>query len=220
VLLFASSGWRLRVAALLPVVVGAALAITAMPHQSRFVTDAIDPVAKELVCDTGEPQVCVSRVHSGLMGEVSPQARKGLAILATLPDAPTQVHEDTTTYVPDVYPPWHDNVVLLPVEAGENGHLLNQDDVLADVVTGAFASPPKCEKSAGLEEKLAAAYWLIGREPVIRETNGPVELSKAVKLWQSLRQLPADEATARVAALRQAALTCSVGDEPLSQSAQ
>jgi hypothetical protein len=218
VLLFASSGWRIRVAALLPVVAGAALAITVMPQQSRFVTDAIDPVARELVCAEGEPQVCVSRVHSGLMSEVSPPARDGLAILAKLPGAPTQVHEDTTTYVPEVHPPWHEDVVLLRVEVGRNGHLMNADGVLADVVTGAFASPPRCDKSAGLEEKLAAAYWLLGREPVAGETHEPADIAAAVQLWQNLRRLPGSEAKARVVALRRAALNCSAGDGLIPRS--
>jgi hypothetical protein len=210
VLLFVSSGWRIRVAALLPVVVGGALAITVMPQQSRLVTDAVDPVARQLVCAAGEPRVCVSRVHSGLLSEVRQPARDGLAILAKLPGAPTQVHEDTTTYVPEVYPPWRDDVVLLTVKAGPNAHLLNPDGVLADVVVGAFASPPRCDRSAGLEEKLAAVYWLIGRAPVAGETNDPADIGNAVQLWQTLRQLPAGEAQARVVALRQAALHCSV----------
>jgi hypothetical protein len=213
VLLFASSGWRLRVAALLPVVAGAALAVAVMPHQNRLVNDAIDPVARELVCAEGEPPVCVSRVHSGLLSEVTPQARQGLAILAKLPGAPTRVHEDTTTYFPDVYPPWHEDVVLLPVEVGPNGHLLDQDGALAAVVAGAFASPPGCEKSAGLAEKLAAAYWLMGRQPVAGDASEPTDIATAVELWQSLRQLPDAEAKARVVALRRAAVSCSVGEE-------
>jgi len=210
VLLFASSGWRLRVAALLPVVTGAALAVTLMPHQDRYVTDAIDPVARELVCAPGEPRVCVSRVHSGLLTEVRTQARAGLAILAKLPGAPTQADEDTTTYLPEDYPPWRGDVVLLRVEVGSNGHL-DQTTVLADVVSGAFASPPRCEHTVGPAEKLAAAYWLLGREPVAGWANDPADLGTAVQLWQDLRQLPESEARARVAALRQAALTCSAG---------
>jgi hypothetical protein len=216
VLLFASSGWRLRVAALLPVVVGAALAITAMPHQSRFVTDAIDPVAKQLVCAEDGPRVCVSRAHSGLLAEVSPGAREGLAILAKLPGAPTQVQEDTTTYTPTVYAPWHEDVVLLDVEAGPNGHLLDEAGVPGRVVSAAFASPPTCDNRSGLAETTAAAYFLLGREPVGDAMSNPEIVDKARELWQGLRKLPGNEATARVVALRRAALNCSVGDGSLS----
>ena len=163
VLLFASTGWRIRVAALLPVVAGAALAIMVMPHQNRFVNDAIDPVARELVCTDNTPRVCVSRVHSGLLDEVAPGAREGLAILAKLPGGPTEVHEDTTTYVPDRFPAWREDVTLLRIQVGSNGHLEDRSGVPAEVVAGAFDSPPSCENNAALEDRLAAAYWLIGR---------------------------------------------------------
>jgi len=218
VMLFAFSGWRTRVAALLPVVMGAALAVTVMPHQNRFVNDAIDPVARELVCAADEPRVCVSRVHTGLLPEVTPQAREGLEILAKLPDAPTQVHEDTTTYFPDNYPPWHTDVVLVRVEVGQNGHLMDKTGLLAEVVSGAFASPPTCEKLAGPDERLAAAYWLMGREPVASGTYDREVIATAVALWQDLRRLPASEAKARVEALRQAALNCTVDGELTSRS--
>ncbi|HEX5198357.1 MAG TPA: hypothetical protein VFW27_00305 [Actinoplanes sp.] len=207
VLLFAGHGWRTRVAAVLPVVLGAALAIAAMPHHERVVIDAIDPVARELVC---EPPVCVSRVHRGLLGEAAPPAREGLKILAKLPAAPTQVHEDTTTYGPTMYPPWHDDVVLLRVRTDASAHLDNRGGTVAEVVAGAFASKPDCDRFAGPAERLAAAYWLIGSEPVARGDYDPAAIGEAVRLWQGLRQLPEGEALAKVAALRRAALTCTV----------
>jgi hypothetical protein len=219
VLLVASSGWRIRVAALLPVLAGAALAIGVMPHQNRVVHDAMDPAARKLVCAGGEPRVCVSRVHSGLLSEVTPPAREGLAVLAKLPGAPTRVEEDTS-YYPDGYPEWHEEVALVPIEAGDNGHLKDKSDVVANVVAAAFNSPPRCEKLAGPAERRAAAYWLLGRRPVPDEEYSPDVSAEVVQTWQALRQLPGNEAKARVVALRQAALTCSVGDKPLSRSAQ
>ncbi|MFF5289886.1 ABC transporter permease [Paractinoplanes globisporus] len=216
VLLFASGGWRPRVAAILPVVLGASLAITAMPRQNRLVIDAVDPVARELVCARDEPRVCVSRVHSGLLSEVTPPAREGLAVLAKLPQGPTRVHEDTTTYLPTVYPPWQEDVVLLTVEAGSDAHLGDRDAVLAQVVAGAFASPPDCDHFAGPAERLAAAYLLIGREPVAAGPYDPAIIAEAVELWRALRQLPESEVTARLVALRRAALACTVEDGIMS----
>jgi len=226
VLLFAAAGWRLRVAAALPLVVGAALAIMVMPHQNRFVHDAVDPVAQALVCAQGEPPVCLSRVHSGLLAEVTAPAREGLAVLAKLPGAPKTVHEDTTTYFPDRYPPWREDVVLLNVVVGDDGHLEDKSAVLADVVSGAFASPPGCDKPADLADRLAAAYWLIGREPAGVQTADPLEgqtfdpaiMAEAAELWQSLRALPAAEAEARVLALRKDALACTAEDRLMSAS--
>jgi hypothetical protein len=220
VLLFASGGWRIRVAALLPVVLGAALAIAVMPHRNRFVTDAIDPVARELVCTGDQPRVCVSRVHSGLLVEVTPRAREGLAVLAKLPGGPVEVHEDTTTYVPELYPAWREDVALLRIDAGPDGHVLEPSAMPAEVVSGAFASPPGCEKSAGWPERIAAASWLLGREPVADETYDPEFRDSAVQLWQSLRQLPGSEAQERVVALRRAALSCSVDEGLLSGNAR
>lgn len=227
-LLFASNGWRARMAALLPVAVGATLAITVMPHQNRYVVDAIDPVAKTLVCAPGEPRVCVSRVHSGLLDEMTTPARSGLAILAELPGAPREVHEDTSTFSPTVYPPWDDNVVLFHVTVGQDGHLANSTGLLLDVVSGAFDSPPRCDKAAGAAEKLAAASWLIRREPVTGGSydrpmvggsyDDPMIVAGAVKRWRELRQLPDIEARARVAALRRAAVSCTVADGQLSRT--
>jgi hypothetical protein len=216
VLLFASSSWRTRMAAVLPVAVGVALAITVMPHQKRLVYDAIDPVAMELVCADGAPRVCVSRVNSGRLDEVTPKAREGLAVLAKLSGAPTRVHEDTTTYGPDIIPPWQNDVVLLRIEVGSDGHLADQNSVAAQVVIGAFDSPFNCDRRAGLPEQYAAGYWLMGREPVALGDHPPDLIAVAVELWRGLGQLPAGEADRRVAALRQAAVACTVGEDPLS----
>jgi hypothetical protein len=220
VLLFAAAGRRARVAALLPVVLGAALAITVMPHRERVVNAAIDPVARELVCAGGEPRVCVSRVHSGLLPELTGPARDGLALLARLPGAPVRVHEDTTTYVPVRYAPWEPGVVLLRVEAGPDGRLADAETVVADVVAAAFDGPPGCENRVGAADQLAAAAWLTGREPVGGDFVDPADVAAAGQRWQALRGLPAAEAQARVAAVHRAAVTCSGADGLLSGSAQ
>lgn len=212
VLLLASGGWRLRVAALVPLVLGAALAIAVMPQRNRVVIDSVDPVARALVCTADAPRVCVSRVHSGLLTEVAPQARAGLALLAKLPDVPAEVHEDTTTYPRDGFPVWRPDVVLLTVVAAPNGHF-DHRRTATEVVAGAFASPPDCERSADLVDTSAATAWLTGQKP---EFDDPDRLADAVRRWQDLRKLPDPEARARVAALRRAAATCSAGKPMLT----
>ncbi|AGZ40193.1 hypothetical protein [Actinoplanes friuliensis] len=208
VLLFASSGWRVRVAALLPLVAGAALAITVMPHQNRYVTDALDPVAQELVCTEDEPRVCVSRVHSALLGEVTPRAREALQILAKLPGAPTQAHEDTT-YYPDSFPPRRTDTVLIPVEADDKGHLADPDTVVPRMLDAAGANGIGCEQPADLVVTRAAGSWISGREPVATyEYEDPSINPAAVQLWEKLRSLPEADAAARVSAVRQAVLAC------------
>jgi hypothetical protein len=221
VLLFALDGRRARVAALLPVALGAVLAITAMPHRDRYVTDAVDPVAKELVCAQGAPRVCVSRVHTGRLSEVTRQARDGLAKLAKVPGAPVEVNEDTTTYVPDKYPAWRPEVVLLPIGTDRDGDLVEANGMPFAVVYGAFGSPPGCGNPAGPADRMAAAAWLTGRAPTARPGYDDPEITaRAVQLWQDLGRLPAGEAAARVAALRDAALNCREDRDPLSRSSR
>ena len=222
VLLLGSNGWRVRVAALLPVALGAALAVTVMPHQNRYVNDAADPVARALTCAEGQPVVCVSRVHEGLLPDVTGPARQGLTLLAKLPAAPAEVHEDTTTY-PDYQPQWRPGVVLLPVRAGSDGRLAGRDDVMPDVVSGAFASPQDCDNRASPADRLAAAYWLIGREPAHTTSSAPGvgpapsgedtdAYAEARELWQRLQGLSDSKALAVVVALRDAAQNCTVTD--------
>ena len=208
VLLLGSGGRRLRVAALVPLVLGAALAITVMPQQNRFVTDAVDPVARELVCTPDLPRVCVSRVHSGLLAEVAPAARAGLKALAKLPDAPVEVHEDTTTYPRDGVPVWRPDVVLLSVKAGSNGHFDDRQTV-AEVVGNAFDGPPDCEKGPDFADTQAAASWLTGQKPLAGPYDDEDRIADAVQRWEALKRLPDSAAEARVVALRRAATTCS-----------
>ncbi|WP_436525503.1 hypothetical protein [Actinoplanes sp. HUAS TT8] len=198
-LLFVSDGWRLRVAALLPVALGAALAITVMPHQNRLVVDSVDLAAKELVCAPDEPRVCVSRVHEGLLPEIVPQAREALTILAKVPGTPTRVHEDNTTYLPYLPAPISADVALVTVDTGKTA------DLTPKIVVSAFARPYDCDKGPDLADSLAAAYWLIGREPV---AEAPDIAADAVLRWQELRKLPTEEAAARITAIRASALEC------------
>ncbi|BCJ43413.1 hypothetical protein GCM10010168_42770 [Actinoplanes ianthinogenes] len=199
-LLFATAGWRSRVAALLPVVLGATLAIAVMPHRNRMIVDSVDPVAKALVCAKDEPRVCVSRVHEGLLPDVVPQARAALTVLAKLPGAPTRVSEDNTTYLPYVPAPRTADVALVPIRTG---HI---SDLTPEIVVAAFARSYDCEQGPAWADSLAAAYWLLGRKPVSDE---PDVAADAVSRWEQLRALPATQATAQIAAVRKAALECN-----------
>ncbi|MEU8819286.1 hypothetical protein [Actinoplanes sp. NPDC048796] len=214
VVLLTSTGWRARTAALLPLAAGAVLAIVVMPHQNRIVTDAVDPVAQELVCTDGTPRVCVARVHAGRIDDVAGPAREGLKVLAKLPGAPTGVNENTTTYRAETYPEFRADTVLISVGAGED-----RAEVFDDVVSGAFDGPPACENGPAPAERLAAAHWLLGTKPAIDGYEADY-LGEAVRLWQGLRQLPETEAVARVQAVRQAAVTCTAAEGLLTGGRQ
>jgi hypothetical protein len=223
VLLLGSVSRPGRVAAMVPLLVGAALAIVVMPRDNRSVYDSVDPVARALVCTEDAPKVCVSRVHSGLLPDVAARAREGLAALAKLPDAPTEVHEDTSTYPDDGIPVRRAEVVLVRVVVAPDGGLGDESST-AEVVAGAFDSPVDCEKSAGPVDRLAAAAWLTGREPAAAKSSSPLSanaydagiITEAVQRWRDLQQLPGNEALDRVAALRRAAQDCSVAEGMLT----
>lgn len=142
------------------------------------------------------------------------------AVLQSLPGAPTRVHEDTAAF-PDTHPEFRADTVLLRVDADRRGHLANEPNVLVDVVTAAFGGPPTCENTSARADRVAAAHWLVGTrpvppalEPLGRPEPGYVAEDtsvEATEVWQQLRAMPEDEATSRVAALRQAAVECRPG---------
>jgi len=219
--LLASGDWRTRVAALLPAVLGAGLAIMIIPRNDEFVSNPVDPVAQEQVCADGSPRVCVSRVHSGLLPEAAPLARQALEMLAKLPNPPTTVHEDTTTFYPDTSPPRQADVVLMSISVDKDGHLARKAEILPRMLFNAGADMSGCDDSWNLAVSRAAGYWLMGREPGPDYFQAsPEENAEAAKLWQGLRSLPEQEAAARVGAVRRAALACEKLDGLLTASAR
>ncbi|MEV4706271.1 hypothetical protein [Actinoplanes sp. NPDC049316] len=211
VVLLASGSWRSRVATLLPVVLGVALAVSVIPRD-RFVANQTDKVAQELVCADGTPRVCISRIHAGLTPEIVPQARQALTTLAKLPDPPTAVHEDTTTYYPAWSPDPQPGVVLLDVHVDKYGHLAWPSRVVPDVVIAAMTPGRLCEDGSDYSASRAAAAYVLGVEPagdwgqwgVVSDEPDP----DVGTFLTALRKLPEQEALARVAALRRAAAEC------------
>ncbi|MEU6021547.1 hypothetical protein [Micromonospora sp. NPDC047134] len=215
-LLFVAGGWRARTAAVVPLVLGLTAAIAVVPRDEDVVNWPVDPVARELVCTDDTPTVCVSRIHANVLDALTPLAREGLTVLAKLPNAPTAVHEDTHMYMLDEVRPPRSDAVTIPVRIDERGKLAHPDAVLIEIVKGLGVSYElQCQNRDEVVER-AAAYWLLGREPqsdvgVIPELifEDPEINTEAVTLWQGLRELPDDEALARVTAVRDALLDCA-----------
>ncbi|MEK8174584.1 hypothetical protein NKH77_52860 [Streptomyces sp. M19] len=67
---------------------------------------------------------------------------------------------------------------------------------------------------------IAAAYWLLDREPTVGPDGLALDDPEAVKLWKGLRALPRAEAEARVTAVHQAAQKCQDTTGPLTRSAR
>ncbi|KXK63922.1 hypothetical protein AWW66_00245 [Micromonospora rosaria] len=220
VLLLVAGGWRARTAALVPVLLGLTVAATVVPRDPAVLDQPVDPVARELVCTDDTPTVCVSRVHATVLDALTPLAREGLAVLARMPDAPTAVHEDTTTYRLREDRPTPDGVVTIPVRIDRRGGLAHPAAVVPEIVTRLGVEYDGTCRNRNPAVERAAASWLLGREPQPdlgveedAETN-----AGAVTLWQGLRALSDDEALARVTAVRDAVLACADTTGLLSRS--
>jgi len=217
--LLAAETRRARTAALLPAVLGAALAILVIPRGGDFVESPIDPVARELVCTEAGPRVCVSRMHAGLLAEVEPLARQGLTMLAKLPNAPTTAAEDTNSFLDEHAQPQRPDTVTFNLRVDSDGHLADDRTFLPEMLNAAGVNAYACGNELSRPVSRAAAYWLMEREPTAGAHDPAEETAQTRALWQSLRKLPEREAAARVASVRTAALACESLDGLLSRSA-
>ncbi|MFF0717540.1 hypothetical protein [Micromonospora sp. NPDC003816] len=225
--LFVGDSWRTRTAALVPVLLGLVGAVAVVPRDPAVLDAPVDPVAREMVCTEDAPTVCVSRVNARVLDDLAPLARDGLVALAKLPDAPTAVHEDTSTYGRDGETPSRDDVVEVPVRIDKFGGLAHPDVVAVEVVRGLGVPVDiECRQHHEAVDR-AAAYWLLGREP--RSDVGLIpgmiqedfELNaEALALWNGLREVSAEEALARVTAVRDAKRACEDTSELLSRSSR
>jgi hypothetical protein len=218
--LFATSRPSARVAALLPIVLGAAIAVPAMPR-TLSVAWIEDRRAKEVVCTDDEPKVCVARLHSYALDHVRGPARQALSVLAAkLPPAPKRVLVESLDDKGREGPQPRDTLVAR-ISFFEDATAYSSDDLLWIMLNG--AGVPPCANLMGTSEKLeilgypaarlVAAAWLLDRDipPVGGRDEGP-EGPLARQALAALRALPADEQRARVAAFRDAERTCAEGD--------
>ncbi|MCX5068614.1 hypothetical protein OOJ91_22500 [Micromonospora lupini] len=215
VLLLVARGPRAFAAAALPVLLGFGAAAAIVPRDEAALVAPIDPVARELVCTDDAPKVCVTRVNANVLDALTPLARQGLSVLAKMPDAPTQAHEDRRAYLVEDEPVRDADIVTIDVRIDDHGGLAHPDAVVPEMVSGLGAGygGPECERDAAVER--AAAYHLLGREPVsdVGVIPGMIEEdpqlnAEAVTLWQGLQKLPPPEAITRVTAVRDAILAC------------
>ncbi|MGE5828561.1 MAG: hypothetical protein ACM30G_09405 [Micromonosporaceae bacterium] len=214
---FAASRPSTRVAALLPVALGAAVAVPVMPRHLS-VAWIEDHRATEVVCTDDEPKVCIARLHSYALDHVTGPAREALSVLAAkLPPAPTKVLVDTVGDKDpvDQRPP---DTLVARVSSVDDIEDYGADNLLWLMLDG--AGVPPCRKFMNLKgepddrhlaARLVAAAWLLDRAlpPAGGRDNGSGLAHEALT---TLRGLPADEQRTRVAALRDAERACADGD--------
>ena len=214
--LFAATGRRARLLAVLPPAIGAAAAALILQGGSAFVADPIDPAARELVCTSDTPRVCVARVHSGVLDEVTPPARAAMATLARLPNGPSRAQEDLGGARQTA------DTLLIPLTIGDDGHATDLDRIEGYMLRDVGVVPFVCPRdTTGPDQAVtdAATAWLLGTDPERADGESAAEAFRARDLLRTLRGLDQREAAARVAAVRRAILACSPGDGLLTRPA-
>ncbi|MDG4805582.1 hypothetical protein O7634_02265 [Micromonospora sp. WMMD1120] len=215
VLLLVTRGRFARATAVLPALLGLGVAAAIVPRDEGTLIAPVDPVARELVCTDDAPRVCVTRVNANVLDTLAPLARDGLGVLAKLPGTPTQVHEDRQVWAEsDNLPVPDDDILTITVGIDEHGGLAHPASVATRIVLSlGVDGTAECPRNGAVER--AAAYYLLGREPVSDVgvipgmiSEEPEMNAEAVALWRGLRDLPAAAATSRVAAVRAAILQC------------
>lgn len=220
---------RARLLAGLPVLLGLVLALAVLPAVR---TDAYpdDPGAAELVCDTSGPEVCVTAAHQNLLPTVVGPARQALADLAVLPNAPRSVREvsDRPAALPARVARPAD-VVQFAFDSGESrwrpGEDIDPGRLRLRLLVGAGTLPCSGHLTNSREDpgqaaaRLAVVGWLAGdptqsitaARPAVA-TRWPSVVRQAEHARAALLAQPYQEQARRVAALRQAGLTCH-GDQ-------
>ncbi|MCA2212160.1 hypothetical protein [Jidongwangia harbinensis] len=217
VLLAAGRSWPRRAGAGAALAAGVAglLLITAPGPAGRW---QIDPAAHRLVCADGTPQVCVAAVHEHLLPHVTTEARRALAAIAKLPNAPTRAVEvrlDT--------PGVHDSEQWQrkAPEPGTVHFALNPDpdtgqdpDVADSIAMGGGMWWNGC--GANIDDKAMSVVgaWLLGTEtvrmwdPVFGDMFASRTEAAVRDGVRALRALPEREQLRRVTAVRDAAARC------------
>ncbi|GIH05482.1 hypothetical protein Rhe02_35490 [Rhizocola hellebori] len=205
-----------RLAALLPIALGAVVAVALLP--ANLAAAWVDnPHATELTCTTDQPRICIPRAQSHMLDKLRDPAGQALSILdSKLPSAPVAVTVQIDERADDTRPAA--DTLLLRLELNASDAALTRDRLLARMLEG--GGVPLCLSLMGREPtsetttrymaaRLAVVGWLLDREPPQR--GGP-EGALAIAALGALRALPADQQRARVTALRDAERGCLTGD--------
>ncbi|MET8356485.1 hypothetical protein [Micromonospora sp. NPDC005171] len=205
--------------AVLPALLGVAVALPLLPVGGARGAAVVDPVAIELVCDNDGPQVCVTRAHAGLLPAVVGPARQALGMMAAkLPNAPVRaVETQQVTYWarldPDQAPPRHsaDTIVFDTPTIDRLGRAdLSDDYFLPSLLEAAWQQECGDQSVRGdvYRARMVAAAWLTGRPPAPQPGWAPEETALLESAYQALASLPEVEQRRRMAAVRDGVLAC------------
>ncbi|QFU89066.1 hypothetical protein [Amycolatopsis sp. YIM 10] len=213
---------KLRALAALPALAGIALALVVLPGE-RAAAYPDDVAAAAPVCDHAGAEVCVTTAHSLLLSQFTGPARQVLAELAVLPNAPVSVTE-----VPDLR---NDELGSLPRPSGVLQVDLNdgetrfaEDDGLdparlrlsmlmgaGTLPCGDYAVPFEQADEHETSARLAVASWFADgpARPVTLPRQYLARYAEQAEFARgTLFSLPREEQVRRVAAARDAGLSC------------
>lgn len=191
------------------VLLSLALAWPVLPRADR--ATPVDPGATSLVCAPGAPRVCVRRVYEPVLGQLVQPARRALATLGRLPNAPTAVIQETQHFGHPLAQ--RRDTVHLALTVDVDGQLVTGPESLeASILDGAgtwsCGGTDDASRDRVQAARAVAGGWLQDRSgPPVEHWPTPIP-ALITSAWRALRALPAAEQVDRVAALREAALRC------------
>ena len=208
-LLLTARARRSRAAAVLPALLGAAVAVAMLPGEPGWSAVLVaDRGAMEQVCTPDAPKVCVTREHRPVLAEVVGPARTALARLSVLPDPPTTVQEGAGYIGSPVNDDQPDpDVVRYYVSMDVDGSIYQADLLDLELLEGGGVTT--CRDATSVDSarqfgvRRAVAYWLAGRTPPTGDEEPQLGEAHAV-----LAALPPAGALERVGAVRTAGLRC------------
>ncbi|WP_328923478.1 hypothetical protein OG429_01730 [Streptomyces sp. NBC_00190] len=208
---------RARLLAVVPVLVGAALALLILPAAARD-TYVVDKAAATLVCDG---PVCVTQANRSHLPELAPRGKEALRLLhdALGDQAPTSVREETALRALGDERQLTGDVVLIDFDDPLIAHAAGAEMTRLLVAQGLA---PNCEPRTvregwGLVDIPAqsiAASWALGDhqlEPLQKpdaDEYSQRAWAKAQVAWEELTALPRAEQRTRIAQAHAAALSC------------
>ncbi|MFD8597619.1 hypothetical protein ACFV1L_21715 [Kitasatospora sp. NPDC059646] len=218
--LLTATGRRARLLALVPVLAGAALALAVLPASPRD-TYVLDRAAAGPRCDGA---VCVTAAHGARLPELAARGGDALRVLreALGERAPRSVREDTAPRALGDPRPVTAEAVLVDFDERQFA------DAHGDGLTRALVAQglvPTCRARSDREggsiedvaEQSIAASWALGdRALTPLEAPGAAAYERqtwadAEAAWTAFAAAPAAEQRARIAAVHDAALSCSTG---------
>ncbi|MFD4676066.1 hypothetical protein ACFWNN_40515 [Lentzea sp. NPDC058450] len=207
-----------RLAALVPAGLTLALALSIMPAKYSDVLVS-DSIASKLVCDS---TVCVGQVHADDLPKVAEAGKAALAKLAVLPDAPKEVHEDTSAMAHLVATQRSPRTVYLKTTGYPRALTMTSDEIRLELLAGAgvapCAEPYSFNTYEGTVRYITAGYFngelaRLASEPLM--WNNDRLRADMDQAWQQFRAQPANEQLNRITEVRQMLLRCEDSERTL-----